>query len=85
SFAFYFWRISMPPRWPRQPDRADTDYRRLDDRMNFALHVALFSAFNSGLWFFQILSHPWENLSVVTIAWGLGLLGHGLYVFVISD
>ena len=39
----------MPPRWPRQPDRADPDYRRLDDRMNFALHIALFSAFNSAL------------------------------------
>ena len=75
----------MPPRWPRKPDRADPDYRQLDDRMNFALHVALFLAVNSGLWFFQFLSHPWERLSVVTIAWGIALLSHGLYIFKIAN
>jgi len=43
----------MPPRWPREPDRNDPAYRRLDDRMNFAVHVAIFAASNSGLWFFH--------------------------------
>ena len=41
----------MPPRWPREPDRRDPAYRKLDDRMNFAFHVALSLAINSGLWF----------------------------------
>lgn len=75
----------MPPRWPRKPDRADPDYRKLDDRMNFALHVAIFLAFNSGLWFFQFLKHPWENLGGVTIAWGVALLSHGIYIFNLAD
>ncbi len=37
----------MPPRWPRKPDRKDPAYRRLEDRINFAVHVALFAAINS--------------------------------------
>jgi hypothetical protein len=41
----------MPPRWPRKPDRSDPAFRQLDDRMNFAVHVAGFLAINSGLWF----------------------------------
>ncbi len=75
----------MPPRWPRQPDRADPAYRRLDDRMNFALHVAIFLASNSGLWFFEILNHPWAHLNWFTLAWAIGLFGHGLYIFQIAD
>lgn len=76
----------MPPRWPRQPDRQDPDYRRLDDRMNFALHVAIFAACNSGIWFFhQILAAHWPWAIWVTGTW-LGLLvGHGVYIFSIAD
>lgn len=44
----------MPPRWPRKPDRQnDPEFRKLDDRMNFAVHTALFIATNSGVWFFS--------------------------------
>ncbi len=54
----------MPPRWPRQPDRNDLEYRRLDDRMNFAIHVAFCATCNSGLWFFHQLKQatwPWPS------------------------
>ncbi len=82
----------MPPRWPRKPDRADPDYRRLDDRMNFAVHVALFAATNSGLWFFRTLGSTSElgvpgGLTVtptITGVWGLLLAAHALYVFAIA-
>jgi hypothetical protein len=82
----------MPPRWPRKPDRNDPDYRRLDDRMNFATHVAIFAAINSGLWFFRVLeatseletpgglaATPW-----VTEIWALVLFAHALFVFAIA-
>lgn len=76
----------MPPRWPRKPDRInDPAFRRLEDRINFAVHVAAFTAFNSGLWFFQILWDKWSHLPVVTGIWGVALLAHGLYVFAIAD
>jgi len=76
----------MPPRWPRQPDRNDPAYRRLDDRMNFALHVAIFAACNSGAWFFRtLMAEPWTWTVWLTGGWALILLAHGIYIFAIAD
>ena len=76
----------MPPKWPRKPDRAtDPAFRRLDDRMNFAVHVAVFSAVNSGLWFVNIIkldTLPWVRW--MTPIWLGGLVLHGAYVFAIA-
>jgi len=70
----------MPPRWPRRPDPNDPAYRRLADRMNLAVHIALFAAINSGLWFVQQLNGAFPHLPWITGLWGLGLLVHGIYV-----
>ncbi len=75
----------MPPRWPREPDRNDPAFRRVEDKINFAVHVAFFSAVNSVLWFFQVLSHPWMRLPWLTGIWLVGLVAHALYVFAIAD
>jgi ATP/ADP translocase len=76
----------MPPKWPRKPDRNDPDYRRLDDRMNFATHVAIFSAINSGLWFVNIVQlHGWTWTTWVTGSWAIALLLHGVYIFAIAN
>ncbi|NEQ23769.1 MAG: 2TM domain-containing protein [Microcoleus sp. SIO2G3] len=76
----------MPPRWPRKPDRSDPSYRRLDDRMNFAVHVALFAACNSGIWFFRTLQYAdWRWAYLVTSLWGGILIGHAIYIFAIAD
>ena len=76
----------MPPRWPRQPDRKDPAYRKLDDRMNFAIHVALFALCNSGLWFFHNLnSTTWEWLSWLTASWLVVVLVHLIYISAIAD
>ncbi|MEB3309499.1 MAG: hypothetical protein VKJ02_04650 [Snowella sp.] len=76
----------MPPRWPRKPDRNDPDFRRLDDRMNFAVHVMVFLAINSGLWFVHNLKQlDWPWLITFSGIW-LGLLIiHLLYIAVIAD
>jgi hypothetical protein len=75
----------MPPRWSRKPDRKDPDYRKLDDRMNFAVHVAIFAASNSGLWFFNIFQgQPWSWASLVTESWALVLLAHAIFIFAIA-
>jgi hypothetical protein len=76
----------MPPRWPRKPDRNDPAYRKLDDRMNFAVHVAIFAATNSGLWFFHnFLKATWEWLPWLTAVWILVLLAHLIYISAIAD
>ena len=82
----------MPPRWPRKPDRNDPSYRRLDDRMNFAVHVALFAVVNSGLWFFRVLGAtselnapgglPWAPW--ITVSWLAILVAHAVYIFAIA-
>lgn len=82
----------MPPRWPRQPDRKDPAFRKLDDRMTFATHVALFSAVNSGLWFFRTLGTtselgtpgglPWTPW--ITSGWAAILVAHALFIFAIA-
>ncbi|MEA5619199.1 hypothetical protein VB711_15330 [Cronbergia sp. UHCC 0137] len=76
----------MPPRWPRQPDRKDPDFRKLDDRMNFAVHVAIAATINSGLWFFHILKTTnWEWLLPLTGGWTVILLVHLLYISAIAN
>jgi 2TM domain len=76
----------MPPRWSRVPDRKDPDFRRLDDRMTFATHVALFLASNSGLWFFRILKEAdWSWAVWVTGGWALVLAAHAVYIFAIAN
>lgn len=76
----------MPPRWPRKPDRNDPAYRKLDDRMNLAVHVAIFAASNSGLWFFHnFLQAEWPWITWVTGGWLLILVAHGVYILAIAD
>jgi hypothetical protein len=76
----------MPPRWSRKPDRKDPEYRRLDDRMNFAFHVAVFAAINSGLWFTYTLKQAdWSWLTWFTGVWGGVLLLHLVYIAAIAN
>ncbi|ABA23010.1 conserved hypothetical protein [Trichormus variabilis ATCC 29413] len=76
----------MPPRWPRKPDRKDPEFRKLDDRMNFAVHVAVAATINSGLWFFQnITLAKWEWLPLLTAGWVIVLLAHLIYIAAIAN
>ena len=77
----------MPPRWPREPNRkTDPEYRRLDDLMNFAIHVGIYAAVNSGLWFVHNLnSAQWPWLLWVNGIW-FGILAlHFVYIKAIAD
>jgi len=76
----------MPPRWPRQPTRDDPAYRKLEDRINFAVHVALFALINSGIWFFKQLYYAdWQWATWVTLIWLTALLFHLIYISIIAD
>jgi len=76
----------MPPRWPRKPTREDPAYRKLEDRINFAVHVATFLLINSGSWFFQQLSHPeWQWTIWLTTSWLIVLALHLMYISAIAD
>jgi hypothetical protein len=76
----------MPPRWPREPDRKDPAFRKLEDRINFAVHVALFACINSGAWFFRVLKDAeWPWTLWLTGGWVVVLLLHGIYIFGVAD
>jgi len=76
----------MPPRWPRKPTREDPAYRRLEDRINFAVHVAAFALVNSGVWFFKQLNQAdWQWANWLTLTWLSGLLLHLIYISAIAD
>ena len=76
----------MPPRWPRQPTREDPAFRKLDDRMNFALHVAIFAAVNSGIWFVrEVQTAPWTWSVWFTGVWLLALVSHAVFIFAIAN
>ncbi len=76
----------MPPRWPRQPTREDPAYRKLEDRMNFAVHVAVFILINSGTWFFKELNNAnWQWATWLTLGWLSVLVLHLIYISAIAD
>jgi hypothetical protein len=76
----------MPRSWPRPPDRHDPEFRKVEDRMNFIVHVMVFLASNSGLWFFKIVQQAnWDWAILVTLGWAAALCLHGLYVFKIAN
>ncbi|HIK40515.1 Pr2TM family membrane protein [Thermoleptolyngbya sichuanensis A183] len=76
----------MPPRWPREPDRNDPAFRKLDDRMTFATHVAAFIAVNSGVWFFRLVqAQTWPWTVWFSGLWLAALVAHGVYIFAIAD
>jgi hypothetical protein len=75
----------MPPKLSSPPNPRSPEYRELRDKINFALHVALFAATNSGIAFFQRLYQtdwPWQGW--LGIFWFLALAVHGIYVFALA-
>jgi 2TM domain len=54
--------------------------------MNFATHVAIFAAINSGVWFVRTLkAADWQWSVWMTGAWLLALVAHGVYIFTIAN
>ena len=77
----------MPPKWPRKPDpKNDPALKKLEDRINFAVHVAATLAVNSVLWFLHE-RRPGTLLWIktFTLVW-VGLLTlHAVYIFAIAS
>jgi hypothetical protein len=54
--------------------------------MNFAVHVALFAAVNSGVWFFRtVQAATWPWAVWLTGGWLLALIAHAIYIFAIAS
>jgi len=66
----------MPIRWYGTSDKSDPTYKHFARVVNLVLHGMFFAAINSGLWFFQEIRHPWQNLGLVTEIWAVAFFVH---------
>ncbi|AFY73877.1 hypothetical protein Syn7502_01843 [Synechococcus sp. PCC 7502] len=67
----------MPPKLSRPPDPNDPEYQQLERRINFALHVGIFTASNSCIWFIRAITYAdWEWTPWLTSLWIMLLIGH---------
>jgi hypothetical protein len=72
----------MAPRLSKPPDKNDPEYQKLGNRINFALHVGIFAACTSCIWFVRTLTYAsWDWVIWLTDAWLVLLLMHGIWVF----
>ncbi|AFY71223.1 hypothetical protein Pse7367_2972 [Thalassoporum mexicanum PCC 7367] len=72
----------MAPRLSKPPDKNDPDYQRLENRINFALHVGIFAASNSCIWFVRTITYAnWDWTILLTESWLALLLIHGIWAF----
>jgi hypothetical protein len=54
--------------------------------MNFAVHVAIFAAINSGIWFVRtVKAADWSWTLWLTAGWLAVLVGHAIYIFAIAN
>ncbi|MBW4696743.1 MAG: 2TM domain-containing protein [Aphanocapsa lilacina HA4352-LM1] len=75
----------MPPKLSSPPDPRSPVYRALRDKINFALHVGVFAAVNSGVAFFaRFYNAEWPWQGWLLGLWALALAAHGIYVFGIA-
>jgi len=72
----------MPPKLSSPPDPSNPEYRLLRDRINFALHVALFLCVNVGLLFFeQFWRADWTWRGWLSLIWLISVIMHSVWVF----
>lgn len=70
------------PKLSKPPDPRDPEYQSLERRINFYLHLAIYSACSTCMWFVQTITEKLWVWSVwVSIIWAMFILGHGIWVF----
>lgn len=69
------------PKLSKPPDPNDPEYQTLERRVNFYLHLAIYSACSTCMWFVQsITDEIWIWSVWVAVIWGVAILGHGIWV-----
>ena len=72
----------MPIRWYGPANPKDPTYRHFSRVVNLIIHMMVFAAINSGLWFFELMHHRWDYLNLFTELWLLVFAIHfGVVVF----
>ncbi|NUN63995.1 2TM domain-containing protein [Pseudanabaena biceps] len=70
------------PKLSKPPDPNDPEYQNLERRVNFYLHLAIYSACSTCMWFIQSITEKVWIWSVwVAIVWGILIVSHVIWVF----
>jgi hypothetical protein len=70
----------MAPRLSKPPDPRDPEYQRVERGVNLALHVGIYGASNSCMWFVRSITYAdWDWTVWVSTVWAVLLLGHGIW------
>jgi Na+/melibiose symporter-like transporter len=69
------------PKLSSPPDPNDPEYQTLERRVNFYLHLAIYSACSTCMWFVQSITEKVWIWSVwVAVIWGVAIIGHAIWV-----
>ena len=69
------------PKLLKPPDPNDPEYQTLELRVNFYLHLAIYSACMTCMWFIQSITEKvWIWSIWVAVIWGIGIIGHSIWV-----
>jgi hypothetical protein len=69
------------PKLLNPPDPSDPEYQKLELSVNFYLHLAIYSACMTCMWFIQSITEKvWIWSIWVAVIWGILILGHGIWV-----
>ncbi|NJK34968.1 MAG: 2TM domain-containing protein [Oscillatoriales cyanobacterium SM2_2_1] len=70
------------PKLSKPPDPRDPEYQNLERRINLALHLAIYAASCMTVWFGESITYShWGWAGWSALFWGLGVVGHGLWVW----
>ncbi|MFN5856330.1 MAG: 2TM domain-containing protein [Pseudanabaenaceae cyanobacterium] len=70
------------PKLSKPPDPNDPEYQQLERRVNFTLHVSIFFAVNTGMWFVRsVMYADWEWTLWTSSLWAMALVSHGAWVW----
>ena len=69
------------PKLSQPPDPNSPEYQNLESQVNFYLHLAIYSACSTCMWFVQsITDNVWIWSVWVAVIWAILILGHGIWV-----
>jgi hypothetical protein len=69
------------PKLSKPPDPNDPEYQNLERRVNFYLHLAIYSACMTCMWFIQSITEKVWIWSVwVAVIWGIIVTAHSIWV-----
>ncbi|MEI6329081.1 MAG: 2TM domain-containing protein [Pseudanabaena sp.] len=71
------------PKLSKPPDPNDPEYQNLERRVNFYLHLAIYSACCTCMWFVQSITNKvWVWSIWMSAIWAVFIIAHGIWLLI---